>query len=60
MKEESGDQGVGATAFDLPNGQHPDYINRVYHTKVKVPRPNNSGAMVVDHSKVMKQVLTGK
>jgi hypothetical protein len=60
MKEENGDQGVGATAFDYPNNQHPNYENRIYHTSIKVPKPNNAAAMNVDHAKVMNQVLNAK
>lgn len=60
MKEDNGSQDVGATAFDYPTGQHPNYENRIYHTKVVVPRPTNAAAKVVDHAKVMTQVLTGK
>jgi hypothetical protein len=60
MKEENGDQGVGATAFDYPNSQHPDYENKIYHTKVKVPHPTNSAAKVVHPEAVMKQVLEAK
>lgn len=60
MKEENGDQGVGATEFDYPNSQHPGYENKIYHTKMKVPRPNNSAAMKVNPAEVMSHVLSGK
>ncbi len=60
MKEENGNQGVGATAFDYPNSQHPDYENKIYHTKVKVPHPTNSAAKVTHPEKVMQQVLNAK
>ncbi len=60
MKEENGDQGVGATAFDYPNSQHPDYENKIYHTKVKVPHPTNSAAKVTPHNECMRAVLEGK
>jgi len=60
MKEDNGDQGVGATAFDYPNSQHPGYENRIYHTKDKVPHPTNSAAKVVNAAKVMGQVLNAK
>lgn len=60
MKEDNGDQGVGATAFDLPNSQHPNYENRIYHTSHKVPRPTNMAAKDVDHAKTMRQVLQAK
>ena len=60
MKEENGNQDVGATAFDYPNEQHPNYENKIYHTRMKVPHPTNSSAKNVDASKIMSQVLTGK
>ena len=59
-KEMNGDQGVGATAFDLPNDQHPNYENKIYHTGVKVPHPCNEAAKRVDHAKVMRQVRDAK
>lgn len=58
--EDNGNQDVGATAFDLPNSQHPGYENKIYHTKDRVPHPSNNAAKVVDHSKVMRQVLQAK
>lgn len=60
MKEELGYQGVGATEFDYPNSQHPNYENHIYHTKNKVPKPNNTAAMHVDGAKIMSQVLEAK
>lgn len=60
MKEENGSQDVGATTFDYPNSQHPDYENRIYHTKVKVPHPTNSAAKVTNAGKVMQQVMDAK
>lgn len=60
MKEDNGSQDVGATAFDYPNSQHPNYENHIYHTSVKVPRPNNSAAMNVNAGEVMRHVLEGK
>lgn len=60
MREENGDQGVGATAFDMPNGKHPGYENKIFHTKNKVPKPNNSSAMNCEPSKVMRQVMESK
>jgi hypothetical protein len=60
MKEDNGSQDVGATAFDYPTGQHPNYENRIYHTNVKVPRPNNSGAMKVNADEIMRHVNQGK
>lgn len=60
MKEENGYQGVGATAFDLVNSQHPNYENKIYHTANKVPHPTNSSAKITNDSEVMRQVLEGK
>lgn len=60
MKEENGDQGVGATAFDYPNGQHPGYDNKIYHTAHKVPHPTNNAAKMVRPVEVMRQVLEAK
>lgn len=60
MKEENGDQGVGATAFDYPNSQHPGYANKIYYGNQNVPRPTNSSAKHVDAAKVMNQVNNGK
>lgn len=56
MKEENGDQGVGATAWDYPNGQHPNYENRIYHTNHRVPKPTNMAAKMVNAEKIMRQV----
>lgn len=44
MKENNGDQGVGATAFDLPNSQHPGYANKIYYGNQHVPTPCNKAA----------------
>ena len=60
MKEDNGSQDVGATAFDLPNSQHPNYTNHIHYGPQFVPHPTNSAAKEVDHAKVMNQVLTGK
>jgi hypothetical protein len=60
MKEENGDQGVGATAFDYPNGQHPTYENHIYHTKDHVPRRVNEAAKRADGAKIMRQVNEAK
>ncbi len=60
MKQENNDKGVGATAFDLPNSQYPEYENRIYHTQVKVPHPTNSAAKRVNPREVMSHVLEGK
>lgn len=60
MKEENGSQDVGATAFDLPNGQHPGYENKIYYGNQKVPHPTNSAAKIVRPDEVMRAVLEGK
>ena len=60
MKEDNGNQDVGATAFDYPNSQHPGYTNPIYHTSMRVPSPTNSAAKIVNPSKIMRQVLEGK
>lgn len=60
MKEENGDQGVGATAFDYPNNVAPQNYNDIYHTKMKVPRPTNSAAKNVNAAEVMRAVREGK
>ena len=60
MKEENGDQGVGATAFDYPNSQHPGYKNKIHYGNQNVPHPTNAAAKRVDGAKVMRQVMDGK
>lgn len=60
MKEENGDQGVGATAFDMPNSQHPGYENKIHHGPQNVPHPSNNAAKHVDGAKIMRQVMDGK
>lgn len=57
MKEDNGAQDVGATAFDMPNSQHPGYGNRIHYGNQKVPHPSNSAAERVDGARVMRQVL---
>jgi len=60
MKEDNGDQGVGATAFDMPNSQHPGYENKIHYGNQNVPHPTNAAAKRVDGAKVMRQVMDGK
>lgn len=60
MKEDNGSQDVGATAFDLPNSQHPNYTNHIHYGPQFVPKPTNSAAKIVHADEIMKQVLTGK
>lgn len=57
MKEDNGNQEVGATAFDLPNSQHPDYANKIYYGNQYVPHPTNEAAKKVDPAKVMNETL---
>ena len=59
-KETDGYQGVGATAFDHPNSQHPYKPNKIYYGNQHVPHPTNARAKVVNHAKVMEQVLRAK
>lgn len=58
--KDNNDQGVGATAFDLPNSQHPMYENKIYYTNHKVPRPTNIAAKIVNAAKIMNQVNEAK
>lgn len=60
MKESIDEQGVGATAFDLPNDQNPWPYKRAYHTNMRVPKPTNESAKKVDHAKIMRQVTEGR
>lgn len=60
MKEDNSYQGVGATAFDLPNSQHPGYENKIYYGNQKVPHPTNSAAKITHPNEVMRQVLEAK
>lgn len=49
-----------AVAFDMPNGQHPGYENRIYYGDRHVPKPNNAAAERVMPEKVMKQVMEAR
>lgn len=60
MKEEGMQQNVGATAFDLPNSQHPGYENKIHYGDQRVPHPTNAKAKVVQPDKVMRQVMDAK
>lgn len=60
MKESGMEQNVGATAFDLPDSQHPGYENKIFHGKTRVPHPTNARAKVVEPAKVMRQVMDAK
>jgi len=60
MKEDNGDQGVGATAFDLPNSQNPRPHDKAFYGSTPVPHPTNSAAKRVDHAKIMGQVMDAK
>ena len=60
MKEDNGDQGVGATAFDYPNSKHPGYENKIFYGNQNVPHPTNASAKVTPRAEVMRAVLEGK
>lgn len=60
MKEDNGNQDVGATAFDYPNSQHPGYVNKIYYGNQHVPHPTNSAAKITPQAEVMRAVLEGK
>jgi len=58
--KDTNDQGVGATAFDYSNDQHPAYTNNIYHTNMRVPHPTNNAAKMVNASEIMGQVNEAK
>ena len=60
MKETNGEQGVGASEFDLSNSQHPNYRNNIYYGNQSVPHPTNSRAKEVNKEKVLSSFLKGK
>lgn len=60
MKEENGNQDVGATAFDYPSNIAPANYNDINHKHLHVPKPTNSIAKETPHQKVMEQVLYAK
>lgn len=60
MKEDNMVGGVGVTAFDQPNMQHPGYENKIHYGNVPVPHPTNEAAKRVDHAKVMRQTREAK
>ena len=60
MKEENGNQGVGATAWDYGNSQHPGYVNKIYYGNQNVPKPTNEAAKVTHADQVMSAVLEAK
>jgi hypothetical protein len=49
-----------APFWGLPNGENPEPRSPIFYGSTKVPHPTNSAAKIVDHAKVMKQVLDGK
>ena len=57
MKEDNGYQGVGATAFDLPNSQHPDYTNKIYYGDQRVPHPINDAAKPAQVGPYLRSML---
>jgi len=60
MREENGNQDVGATAFDYPNNVAPSNYNKIYYGNQYVPNPTNSAAKIVRPNEIMRQVLEGK
>lgn len=60
MREDNGSQDVGATAFDLPNSQHPNYQNKIHYGNQHVPTPNNKAAMEAPKGAVMRAILEAK
>jgi hypothetical protein len=59
-KEEDGAQGVGATAFDLPNNQNPRPPAAIHYGNPYVPHPVNREAMQVNGEAIMRQVNEAK
>lgn len=57
MKEDNGDQGVGATAFDYPNSQNPKPHAKPFYGNQRVPKPCNHEAMKTPREAVMSAVL---
>ena len=60
MKEDNGNQDVGATAFNYPNSMNPYPDAAIYYGNQRVPHPTNQAAKMVDHAKVMNQVIRAK
>ena len=50
----------GASEFALPNGQNPKPHAPIFYGKTPVPHPTNAKAKIVNHAKVMSEVLEGK
>jgi hypothetical protein len=48
---------LGACAFELPNGQNPQPHKPMFYGNQSVPHPTNIQAKLVDHAKIMRQVL---
>ncbi len=57
MKEDNMVGGVGVTAFDYPNGQHPGYENKIYYGNQNVPRPTNEAAKKVNGAEVLAETM---
>lgn len=57
MKEDNGIQNVGATAFELPNSQHPGYRAPIFYGSTSVPHPTNSAAKRADPARVMRESM---
>lgn len=51
---------IGASACAIPNAQSPFPHFKAYYGNQYVPHPTNSSAKIVDHPKVMGQVLRAK
>jgi hypothetical protein len=49
-----------APYFELPNDVANNHHAPTYYGNQLVPHPTNKAAMIVDHAKVMRQVLEGK
>lgn len=61
MKEDNGNQNVGATAFDYPSNVYPsNYNTKIFYGNQSVPHPTNESAKHCDASKIMSQVLRGR
>ena len=55
MKEDNGQQDVGATAFDYPNAQNPRPHFHAYYGSTPVPHPTNAKAKITPVAEVMYQ-----
>ena len=60
MKEDNGEQGIGATAFDLSNSQNPTPHAKPFYGSTHVPHPTNSAAKRVNGAEIMDQVINAR